>query len=537
MLLAITSSILAFTAAPVVGETQPEGTEIIQEVGTVAQRQRGGSRGSGSTRVSAPRQVSRPSAPRQVSRPAPSQRSAAPAYRAQSQPRLSQPQVQQQRMQQTRGNEAFRAPRSPSTASPAASHSPRVHQQVRGVPQPNYPRGNEVRDRETLVRSPGDRYPRNSNHRERDSRTDYRSNPDSPSRAERAFRSPDTRARTRSGSTNSTTDQTLIRTDRLPNARENPQRTNERWQTSRRQGRTVTSAPDSNRNQWNRYQAVNRNTNINNNQTVIVNQANTRVYRQVLRQPFYAPYYGPVFANPYAWDPFFYSDFAFRRANRMWWNCPVPFLSLGFFVNRPFSYYNTGFVGVGQPLFYGDDEYYRPRPTDLDDRIARNERLENGEQDLAMAPGNRGGSAQPQPNGLEEELLFELSQYVEHHTLEGLYRVQDPAFGNKTWQLELAQAPAIFEIDSDRYAVVAGFEGVLEDSEVPASVGLEFFLSRADSGWQVQDVWIASTNGIVREKLFQSPDFPLVQTWNREATCPFTGKALIPVPDEANPHG
>lgn len=84
--------------------------------------------------------------------------------------------------------------------------------------------------------------------------------------------------------------------------------------------------------------------------------------------------------------------------------------------------------------------------------------------------------------------------------------------------------------------MVAGFQGVLGNSEVPSNVGVEFFVARGDNGFEVRDAWITSANGISRNKTYQSPIHPEVQTWQPGLNCPFTGQPMVEIPTQTE-HG
>ncbi|HIB68924.1 MAG TPA: hypothetical protein EYO33_28500 [Phycisphaerales bacterium] len=143
----------------------------------------------------------------------------------------------------------------------------------------------------------------------------------------------------------------------------------------------------------------------------------------------------------------------------------------------------------------------------------------------------------PNPQSSEHQMLAVLSEFVDGRSKDGRYQLKDAAFNNQTWQLELSQAPAVYEISDGKYSVVAGFEGTLGASSVPSQVTVEFFMVKAGTGYAVRDAWITNANGIARNKLYQSPDFPSVQTWQPGKLCPFTGKPMIeiPSPTESKP--
>lgn len=234
-------------------------------------------------------------------------------------------------------------------------------------------------------------------------------------------------------------------------------------------------------------------------------------YNNYNRNPAYAPRYNDCDSRG------FYSNYNYRRHHR-YYNTPcyTPFLSLGFFAARPYTYYDYARIDYAQPFVYGDDTYYRSAPV-VDNQVA---------------------STQPAaaPVSLEQEMLTELSRYVERNSKEQRFQISDPAFGDQVWNLDLTQAPAVYSIDSNHYSVVTGFEGSLGENSIPSSVGVEFFVARENNKWIVKDAWIVSANGIPRAKKFQSPTYPQVQTWQAGEKCPFSGLPMIPVA-QGGPHG
>lgn len=130
-------------------------------------------------------------------------------------------------------------------------------------------------------------------------------------------------------------------------------------------------------------------------------------------------------------------------------------------------------------------------------------------------------------------MLASLSQYVESRSTEQGFQLPDSAFQNQVWNLELAQAPAVFEIQEGLYSVVAGFEGNLGSNSVPANVDVEFFLAKTADGYAVRSAWIVSANGIARNKAFQSPVYPEVTTWEEGQTCPFSGQPMVELTEPA----
>ena len=237
----------------------------------------------------------------------------------------------------------------------------------------------------------------------------------------------------------------------------------------------------------------------------------------------YRPRYNNWANNNWA-NPYFYSNYNYRRGFRYYQPCAVPFLSLGFFAVRPYSYYDYARVSYAQPFVYGDDAYYRSSPL-----------LEGG----TAADSSVASTAPTAPvQSLEQELLGEISNYVDSNSKEGRFQLKDPAFGNQVWSLDLTEAPAVYSLDTNHYTVVAGFEGTLGENSVPSAVGLEFFVERENGRWNVKQSWIVSANGIPRAKRFQSPTYPQVQTWQEGAVCPFTGKPMVPVTESsAQQHG
>lgn len=263
---------------------------------------------------------------------------------------------------------------------------------------------------------------------------------------------------------------------------------------------------------------------------VVVNRPYNR-NRYVYNRRGCAPAYTPVY------NPVIYTNYNARRCyrpRRYYRACPIPLLSLGFFLTRPYSYYSYATPGYysNQPFFYGDEEYYQPGP------FAQGGPSNSVAQDQPVADVNTSDAAvastvSPANQSSEQQMLAVLSEFVEGRSKDGRYRVKDAAFENQTWQLELAQAPAVYEIADGKYAVVAGFEGTLGVSSVPSQVTMEFFMVKAGNGYAVRDAWISAANGIARNKLFQSPDYPDVKTWQPGVKCPFTGKTMVPVPPEA----
>lgn len=235
------------------------------------------------------------------------------------------------------------------------------------------------------------------------------------------------------------------------------------------------------------------------------------------RYPYSNRYYNRYYYNPYStgyYNPYasgYYGPGYYQPGYNYFNTYSVPMLVLGFFASRPYSSYNYAQVDYAQPFIYGDDKAYREPPKQVDSSVA---------------------STQPTtPPSIEQDMLTQVSNYVTSHSAEDLYQLPDPALDGEVWKLSLAKAPAVYAIDSNHYSVITGFEGTLGTSEIPSSVGVEFFVDREASGWVVKDAWIVSANGIPRAKRFQSPDFPQVQTWQAGQVCPFTGKAMVPISD------
>ena len=249
----------------------------------------------------------------------------------------------------------------------------------------------------------------------------------------------------------------------------------------------------------------------------------------VVNQPGCAP----VYTNTY--NPVIYTNYNARRRYRrsFYRSCPITFLSLGFFLTRPYSYYDYARVGYNYntPYYYGDENYYRPNPYTQGGPNPEQQPVADANTSDQVA------AALPNPQSSEHQMLAVLSEFVDGRSKDGRYQLKDAAFNNQTWQLELSQAPAVYEISDGKYSVVAGFEGTLGASSVPSQVTVEFFMVKAGTGYAVRDAWITNANGIARNKLYQSPDFPSVQTWQPGKLCPFTGKPMIeiPSPTESKP--
>ena len=279
--------------------------------------------------------------------------------------------------------------------------------------------------------------------------------------------------------------------------------------------------PVSNR-QTRRDVNVNRNRNVNTNQNVNVNRNyNYNYNHNVVSQPAAYSYAAPAYSVVHHYNPYAYNDYYERRAYRRSYreNCSWPLLILGFFLSRPYSSYNYAAMDYNnQPYFYGDDTAYQAGPVQV---------------------ASEGGPvpAAPTFDSEEERMLISLSEYVDAHSLDGAYQISDSAFGGQNWSLDLAQAPAVFEIEEGLYSVVAGFEGTLGGGGIPSNVNVEFFIARTDNGYEVRDSWITSANGIPRTRMYQSPAYPDVSTWEAGRLCPFTGQQMIPMEAHTSEHG
>ncbi|MFA7484154.1 MAG: hypothetical protein WC314_26905, partial [Vulcanimicrobiota bacterium] len=297
----------------------------------------------------------------------------------------------------------------------------------------------------------------------------------------------------------------------------------------------------------NRTRNVTRHVNVNQNRRIRVQPSNASHIRRVRvnspnryvrnrpvatynrhRRHYYATPY--PYAATYYNNPVFYNNYYARRRYRRFRNCPNVFLSLGFFLTRPYSYYDYARVGYYNPIIYGDDNYYRAPSVSAN--------AEGGPTpDAVTAESESVAIAQPvpnaptaTPNSEEEKMLGVVSEYVEQRSQNELFEIKDAAFANQTWQLELAQAPAMFEIQDGLYSVVAGFEGTMATSTVPSNVNVEFFVAKSADGYQVKDAWITSANGIARNKVYQSPVYPDIKTWQAGQKCPFSGQPMVPIP-------
>ena len=213
--------------------------------------------------------------------------------------------------------------------------------------------------------------------------------------------------------------------------------------------------------------------------------------------------------------PWSYCNYNYRRFYRRGYNgCAIPFLSLGFFASRPYSYYDYAAVNYNQPYVYGDEQDYRPAP-----QVSAEDLSRGGQSVLSTE---------------EERMLTYVSSFVDENSKDGRFTILDAAYNDEAWDLELAQAPAVYEVSEGLYSVVAGFDGTLGKSSVPSNVGVEFFVRKNGEHYEVQDAWISSANGIVREKTFQSPVYPDVQTWRAGLFCPFSGEEMVAIPPSSD---
>jgi hypothetical protein len=266
----------------------------------------------------------------------------------------------------------------------------------------------------------------------------------------------------------------------------------------------------------------NVNTNVNTNVNVNNNNNNNYAYAQPVYSNNSRSYCPPSYYSDY-YTPVIYNDYCVRRRYRRYRSCANVFLSLGFFLTRPYSYYDYNRVGYNSPIIYGDDNYYAPAPAPVTEGGPQPDAI-TSDGEVAVAP------TQPSLTTPEARMLAEVAKYVEGRSVEGQYRISDAAFSSEVWLLDLAQAPAVFELQTGLYSVVAGFEGTLGTSNVPSNVNVEFFVAKTANGYEVRDAWITSANGIARNKLYQSPVYPDVKTWEADKKCPFTGQPMVPIP-------
>lgn len=253
------------------------------------------------------------------------------------------------------------------------------------------------------------------------------------------------------------------------------------------------------------------------NQNVVVTRPKAyrqpHVYAQPSCPPVYTTYYNPVI----------YSNYNMRRYYRpRGIHCAVPLLSLGFYLIRPYNTYDYARVAYDRPYFYGDDTAYQP-PLEVSEAggpVAD----ASSNSNLTSSP-----SIDPTAESREQALISTVSNYVDSRSSDGRFQLSDAAFQGQTWSLELAQAPAVFEVADGVYSVVAGFEGTLGESQVPSNVVVEFFVNTADQGFEVKSAWITSANGIPRTKLYQSPVYPDVQTWQPGLDCPISGQPMVEI--------
>ena len=464
-------------------------------------------------RRNAPRQVRR-SAPRQVRRNAPRQvRRSAPRQVQRSAPRQVQRSAPRQ-VQRSAPNRQFSRSRSQVRSGPSQPRYNRQPQQRQMTARPNF---NQRPDRQAS-RGPQRQYNPNPGRR-----GDKSSQPQFTRRPDRRFDNNSQRGPGRQRQDfNQRPDRQLTRGSR--------QNRNHFTQLPSKTGANVNRP--GRRNPANvqglavrrPVQNINTNTNVNVNNTYSQPVYNQPVYANP-RPVVYNNYCPPNYYNDF-YSPVIYNDYWVRRRYRRFNNCGNLFFSLGFFVTRPYSYYDYARVGYNNPIIYGDDNYYRP-PVVEEGGPAEPDAV-TAESNVAAAP------TQPALNTPEERMLSEVGNYVDKNSVDGRYRINDTAFSNQVWLLELAQAPAVFEIKDGLYSVVAGFEGTLGTSSVPSNVNVEFFVAKTANGFEVRDAWITSANGIARNKLYQSPVFPDVKTWESGKKCPFTGQPMIPIPPAAS---
>ena len=386
-------------------------------------------------RSSAPRQVRR-NAPRQVQRSSPNRqfnRSRSQVRSSASQPRFNR-QRQQREQRQTNS---------------LPNYNRRPDRQVSRGPQRQYNPSPGRRGDLSSARRRERRLDNNSQRRPGRQFNDFNQRPDRQmTRGPRQNRPRFTQQRPTTGPTNNGNRNTGV--DAIRPGRRNPASV---------QGLAVRRP----------VQNINTNTNVNVNNTYSQPVYTQPVYANS-RPVVYNNYCPPNYYNDF-YSPVIYNDYWVRRRYRRFNNCGNVFFSLGFFLSRPYSYYDYARVGYNNPIIYGDDNYYRP-PVVEEGGPAEPDAV-TAEGEVAIAP------TQPALNTPEERMLSEVGNYVEKNSVDGRYRINDTAFSNQVWLLELAQAPAVFEIKDGLYSVVAGFEGTLGTSSVPSNGTTWLFCSNA----------------------------------------------------------
>lgn len=414
----------------------------------------------------------RPSAPSVQSRPS------APRVQRQSYSRPSAPRVQRQRISQP----VQRAYRAPQVRRETPSNNHRSYQRPSRVKTDwtNQTRNNNHQE-----------YRQNKQQRHTRSQTDWNSQRQSQDRQRRQYQNKSQGV-----------------------ANQNSWKNQDRKRGSRTQSGTYRPTPPATVTYPVTYTHPNQTRYV--NQNVVVSRPHVyrqpHVYSQPSCPPVYTTYYNPVV----------YSNYSVRRYYRPRVNCVVPLLSLGFYLLRPYNTYDYARVGYDRPYFYGDDTAYQP-PVEVTE--------EGGPVADASSSSTitSPASIAPSAESREQSLIGTVSGYVESRSTDGRFQLSDAAFNGETWSLELAQAPAVFEIADGVYSVVAGFEGTLGASPVPSNVVVEFFVGPADGGYEVKSAWITSANGIPRTKLYQSPIYPDIQTWQPGLDCPFTGQPMVEI--------